>query len=247
MSFTAAEPALHSPSGITDRQVGVFYAYPEQWDGDALAVAYASLDAHERERSGRFVYEHDRKLYVVAHALLRHGLSLASPGTAPGAWRFSTAGKFGKPQLAKPGGPLRFSLSHTQGLAACSVAYGREVGIDVEPRDRKPPVASGILSASELLLLRGLAAEAKGEAFFRRWTLKEAYAKALGLGLSMPFDRFSFVFCAQGVRCRDEAQERDVSDHRFRSWVLERHCVGLAFAVSPACALEVVERRVGPY
>ena len=247
MSFAAADPALPPSSGITERQVRVFYARPEQWGGAAFAAAHSSLDAHERARSERFVYEHDRKLYVVAHALLRHGLSVASPGTAREAWRFKTEGKFGKPRLAEHGGPLRFSLSHTRGLAACSVVLGREVGIDVEPRDRRPPLAGGILSPSELLLLKGLAADSKREAFFRRWTLKEAYAKALGLGLSMPFDRFSFDFGASQVRCRDEVQGSDVTDHRFQSWLLERHCVGVAFAATPSCALEVVESRVGPW
>ncbi len=226
-------------------RVRIFYAEPQCWYDSALAAAHTLLDSEERARSRRFVHLHDRRLYVVAHALLRYALSVVAPAREPAAWRFTAEPRFGKPRVVQPPCPLSFSLSHTPGLAACAVTLEAQLGIDVEPRDRTPPQTDGILSLGEQRQLAELHPEARSEAFFRRWTLKEAYAKALGLGLSLSFDRFGFYWRDTRVGCRDEALGADVTDHRFASWLRERHCVGLA--IEGDAAHRVVETYVVPW
>jgi 4'-phosphopantetheinyl transferase len=69
------------------------------------------------------------------------------------------------------------------------------VGVDVENTRREIDtlkLAERYFAPSEAADLRGLAASSRQERFFEYWTLKEAYAKARGMGMSLPFDRFSF-------------------------------------------------------
>jgi 4'-phosphopantetheinyl transferase len=67
------------------------------------------------------------------------------------------------------------------------------VGVDLE-RIRSDvavaEIAERFFSRREVAMLRTLPTEVQREAFFRCWTRKEAYIKALGEGLSLPLDQF---------------------------------------------------------
>jgi 4'-phosphopantetheinyl transferase len=115
----------------------------------------------------------------------------------PADWRFAT-GEFGKPYLADPpvGRDVRFNLSHSRSRVAVALALGAEVGVDVEALDRAERFDSGIADAyfapDEAAALRAIDDEAlRREQFLRLWTLKEAWIKATGRGLSQPLDAFS--------------------------------------------------------
>lgn len=153
------------------------------------------LDAQETERAARFMFEKDRRTYVLSHALVRSTLS-SFANVDPAAWRFE-ANAHGKPRIVGPAGceDLRFNLSHTRGGAVCGVVRGAEVGVDVETLDRATDhlgLCERYFSRSETAALRAAPAERQRELFFRFWTLKEAYIKARGLGLSIPLDAFSY-------------------------------------------------------
>jgi len=111
------------------------------------------------------------------------------------AFRIDTGGK---PSLvADEGAPLlSFNLSHTPGLVACAIAGGADVGIDVESVDRivDDRVARRFFSARENAALRRCASDAlRARRFFALWTLKEAYVKAIGQGLSHPLNSVVFT------------------------------------------------------
>ena len=138
------------------------------------------LDEGERARAARFRQSADRSSYIAAHGLLRLALSARDPAVAPREWSFGV-GAHGKPVLEN--GPLKFNLSHCRELVAVAITEGAEVGVDVEPVDPRhatDAVARRVYGPTELA---DLAAQGV-ERFFERWTVKESWVKATGIGLS---------------------------------------------------------------
>ncbi|XBI08416.1 hypothetical protein VPH35_136152 [Triticum aestivum] len=85
--------------------------------------------------------------------------------------------------------PLHFNISHTTSLIACGMAMD-DIGIDIEEKKRKTTksilsLARRFFTPSEVDYLAEISdLYAQEKEFFKLWTLKEAYVKALGLGLS---------------------------------------------------------------
>lgn len=156
----------------------------------------ALLDKPECEKAEQFVFAADRDSYIASHALTRLVLSsLAS--VPPAALRFAADG-YGKPQIAVPltARRLQFSLSHTRGLVAVSVTMDRNVGVDIELIDEDRlslDLAEQFLAAAEITYLRGVPEVARAGSAMAVWTLKEAYLKAIGKGLSYPLNAFVVI------------------------------------------------------
>jgi len=97
--------------------------------------------------------------------------------------------------------PLSFNLSHTSGLAVCGIAAGQEVGVDVEslspPRDLAS-FAGQFLSPREQREIEPLSGAARVQRLYEYWVVKEAYAKARGLGLSLSLPETTLVFSPEG-------------------------------------------------
>lgn len=226
------------------------YARPRevlQTVGEARLLAYLSED--ERERHARFHYPEDRAIYLVAHALTR--LSLARVlGREPAALSFS-ASERGRPELAGPEAELaprlRFNLSHTHGLVACALTLEADVGVDVERLDRSielVAVGKRVFSARELAGLHALAGEPQRARFFDLWTLKEAYVKAIGKGLSGPLQAISFSpDHPDPVPVAFDASAEDAPE----AWCFRRcavgptHLIAVALRAGPAAAVSFRE------
>jgi 4'-phosphopantetheinyl transferase len=153
------------------------------------------LSQDEHARMARFVFDRDRRAFLMTRALVRKMLSRYAP-VAPADWRF-IANVHGRPEILErpPNAPdLRFNISHTDGLIACAVTIGREVGVDVEHINRQltHDVAGRFFAPNEVTDLRRLPAEDQKRVFFDYWTLKEAYIKARGFGLALPLGDFAF-------------------------------------------------------
>jgi 4'-phosphopantetheinyl transferase len=79
---------------------------------------------------------------------------------------------------------VEFNLSHSGSRAWLAFARGREVGVDVEQIRNTldyEVLALRFFSPAEQKELTALGAAEKCRGFFRCWTRKEAYIKALGL------------------------------------------------------------------
>jgi 4'-phosphopantetheinyl transferase len=173
----------------------VWYTLPDEVsDAGLIDSCHALLSAEERERHRRLVLPRNRHEYLVAHALLRVSLSRYAD-IEPSDWVFRT-NPYGCPEIESPRvvPPIRFNLSHTDGLVACICAIDRDVGVDVENAQRRiatDEIAEASFSQEEVRSLQSQPQALRPERFFEIWTLKEAYIKARGMGLSLPLERFS--------------------------------------------------------
>ncbi|KAM0848459.1 hypothetical protein ACQ4PT_054377 [Festuca glaucescens] len=144
--------------------------------------------------------------------------------------------KFHKPEILWPPDdstverPLHFNISHTTSLIACGVAMHGHIGIDVEEKKRKTiksifSLARCFFTPSEVNYLADISdSDAQRKEFFKLWTLKEAYVKALGLGLSgAPFSEFSIMLeTSKGIRISKASKVCNDSnsgcDHLSENW-----------------------------
>jgi 4'-phosphopantetheinyl transferase len=173
--------------------VHVRYRRTDSIDESALSADVALLSDDERARHGRMAAKRDRDEYAAAHALLRTTLSELGD-RAPDDWRFA-AGPHGKPALVDSASRLSFNLSHARGLVACAVVEDADVGLDVEQVTRPtawPGIAARYFSRAELAEIDRVEPARQAIRFFELWTLKEAFVKALGVGLSQPLNAISF-------------------------------------------------------
>lgn len=195
-SFAEARPGT-LPLGATDVHV---WAVPLQGDADRYG---AMLSRAELQRLQRFHFADHRRRYQIGHGALREILG-GYLGIEPTAVEF-TQGPRGKPYLAAKG-PF-FNLSHSGKLALIAVA-ATELGVDLEKvrhLESLTEIARKHFSVGEFAALDALDGAARELAFYRCWTRKEAYIKALGEGLSMPLDSFDVSLDEHGrlLRCRD--------------------------------------------
>ena len=184
--------------GIETDQLHLWLCAADDIADQTVSAGYDRLlDDAESARLGRFKFERHRRQYLVTRALLKTTLSFYHPHVAPRDWRF-TLNRHGKPSISNQtvNDPVMFNLAHSGGMIVLAVARDGDVGVDIEPRDRQADVeaiSARYFSAPELDALLNLSGTERQRYFIRLWTLKEAFVKARGLGLSMPLNRFGFT------------------------------------------------------
>lgn len=174
----------------------------------------ATLDSDETARASRFATDDLRHRYVVAHARLRHVLARYLAVHPKDVAIDST--EEGKPLVSRErhSQTVEFSFSHSGDIGLVAVVRERRVGVDVETyRERMDIdlVARRQFTAPEAKQLAGLAEDERTSAFYRCWTRKEAYTKALGTGIATGLDRFEVTFAAEQapriVRCVENSPD----------------------------------------
>jgi len=212
---------------------------------EQLARYAAWMTEDEAARQQRFIFERHRHAFLVARGLVRGTLTRYAPSIAPGEWRF-VVGEHGRPDIdpAHGLGDLRFNLSHTDGRAVIALARG-ELGVDVEACNRRGDlrgIARHFFAEPEVLALAELDGPELAARFFDTWTLKEAYMKARGIGISLGLGRFWFVLGGDGsigVRFAPDLLDEPAS-WSFRRFDLgAEHPVALALRWPSESPLEV--------
>ncbi len=206
----------------------VVWTFPTPEADDPLhAKLYALLEPEERQRAGRLRRESDARDFTAAHALLHAVLR----GVLDAPYRLAKT-ESGKPYV--PGTSIEFNLTHTRGLSAVALSRTGAVGIDAERlephRDDRALVAQQF-DREERAWIEAATDGQQTERFFRIWTLKEAYAKALGVGLSLDLADSSFAIDGSAIRLRASAP-MDPAPGRWsfeQWWPSETHLAAVAW------------------
>jgi len=145
------------------------------------------LSPPERLRAARFRFLKDQRRFTAGRGILREILSRYT-GRPPSELEFGY-GPAGKPFLLNEDGapsPLEFNLAHSHGMALYGIAFRAAIGVDVERiRDgvEIEKLAARFFTPAEAEALSNLPDPDRRPAFFRAWSRKEAFLKALGQGL----------------------------------------------------------------
>jgi 4'-phosphopantetheinyl transferase len=188
------------PARLGLREVQVWGVWLSGSD-DSLAYYRSTLSPEELQRAERFRFEHLRHSYTRSRGSLR--LLLAHYlGHPPNEIQLIYRPK-GKPIL-RDSSQIDFNASHSGQMALYAFTVGCELGIDVEQLrklDDAESIAARFFSTAEASELLSLTPEQRGPAFFRCWTRKEAYVKAVGGGLAIPLNLFQ-VTLLPGIPAR---------------------------------------------
>ncbi len=143
------------------------------------------LNTSERARLRRMRSVTKKREYLAGRCLTRRVVGDLTD-TEPRDVRIEH-GPNGKPDLARTHG-LHVNLSHSGERALLAVSRHGPIGVDIEVGRTGRPFARlsrRFFAPSEHEWIQGLAAADVASGFYRLWTLKEAYLKAIGTGLTL--------------------------------------------------------------
>lgn len=136
---------------------------------------------------------------------------------------------------------LLFNVSHLHELAIYAVARGVDVGIDIEHINKDleyTEIAKQYFSPREIAVLLSLPEYQQARAFYNYWTRKEAYIKALGIGLALPIDRFEVSFAPGEPPALLNNPWSDMKTSRwylFEPHIADEYVTALAVSSRPSC------------
>lgn len=187
---------------IAENEIHLWLVDLEISEQRSLALS-SLLSPYEQSRAARFVFPRDRLRFIAARGHLREILSRYDSVSAD---RITfVANSYGKPFL-NGGSRLQFNLSHSESLALIGITLDRAIGVDIEaakPELASDDVAKQCFSAREFESLSSVPEADRCREFFTIWTLKEAYIKALGMGLSYELDAFDVSTTAENALLLD--------------------------------------------
>jgi 4'-phosphopantetheinyl transferase len=121
---------------------------------------------------------------------------------------------FGKPSLRSIKS-IKFNISHSGEWVVCAVGE-REIGIDIEMvRPIDIHIAKRVFTAQEYNKIKNTKEEHRLECFYRLWTCKESYIKALGSGLSTALNSFSIEEKQSSIKVRMDGEDSNFTIRRY--------------------------------
>ncbi len=217
------------------------------WNGsldiepDTLQALLAVLNEGEKEKAGSFKLTMMRNRFIAVRGLLRQTLA-SYLATSPADLQFET-GEFGKPRLAC--NSLYFNLSHTKDKLLIAVADFPDIGIDLEivqPRPSLDKLAERVFSDSELHAWRQIRSEDRLACFYRLWTKKEAFVKAVGRGIALGLELCEFELGEGGQLLAIPNEYGSAAD-----WLVSELDISpdaSAALVTPKCTFELRQRPI---
>ncbi len=182
-------------------QIGAGLGFREVhlWQGNpSTAIDTDVLSEDEKQRASRYRFSEHRAAFMASRSatrtLLAGYLNCRSRDI-----RFGY-GPFGKPVIAQPSTQLTFNLSHSGNRMLIAVARELELGVDIEFEMgcRFTDAISTSMTCSEQARIEQAPLFFREKLLLRYWTQKEAFLKAVGVGLSFPLTSLHVEFHGAG-------------------------------------------------
>jgi 4'-phosphopantetheinyl transferase len=189
----------------------------EKLDSDLFIQLLDLLDIKRKKKIQRFIKWEDSHRALFAGLLIRH-IIIEITGLKNKEISFNTS-ELGKPYLENCE-QFHFNLSHSGDWIVC-VIDENPVGIDIEqikPIDLK--ISKRFFSKEEHTNLVNTKDTNKFDYFYTLWTLKESYIKAIGKGLSVPLNSFTFKLSS----CNEiqvKVESKTIRNIYFKKYVIE--------------------------
>jgi 4'-phosphopantetheinyl transferase len=170
------------------------HRFVDVWQADlnqyarCLSKLTAVLNEQEKQRADTFQQPLLRNRYIAVRAITRHVLANYL-SAQPADLQFSL-GEYGKPDLISDS--LYFNISHTDHLLLIAVGNLPDIGVDIElikTRSNMDGMAKRCFAESEFQFWQPLPEPQSQETFYRLWTKKEAFVKAIGRGIALGLNR----------------------------------------------------------
>ncbi len=152
-----------------------------------------TLSEEEKLKANNYRTKDLKNDYIFCRGFLRYIISTFTGSDSSGI--VFSYNKNGKPFIE--GSKIKFNLSHSKGFLVIALCLYDEIGIDVEYKREIPDlidISGKYFSENEFCEMKTLTSSEQRDAFFRCWTRKEAFVKALGEGLQFPLSDFSVSF-----------------------------------------------------
>jgi 4'-phosphopantetheinyl transferase len=173
-------------------------------------------------------FKHKQHHFVATRALLRNVLAYYT-GIPSASLEFARRAQ-GKPYLLNS--PIFFNLSHSGNFAVLAVSTRGEIGIDIETIRARNflAIAERYYHANELKQLLAIPEAEREELFFKLWTLKEAFFKATGGGISSGLDKAVFEFNHNEIKTRfaPELHEHETAWQFQQTFIDRSHLLAVA-------------------
>ena len=203
---------LHHP--VLDRERVHIWRANLDISPDEVTHLSTLLSLDETARANKYRFPEHKRRFIVARGILRQLLGNYLD-ISPNDLKFEY-GDRGKPHVlgSNTCKALQFNISHSEEYALFGFTSDRLIGVDIEYLREMPDavkIAKRFFSPKEYDLIRNLNAKQQCQAFFKLWTAKEAYFKAIGTGLSGYLASIDINFDSSGDRIRLSSSDNSTS------------------------------------
>ena len=223
--FAADSVGIPELTGVGLHMVSIERCVP------VLGALHDLLDPWEQEQARSIVNRNRRIAHIASRSLIRLALSeFSGKMVRPDAWRFTT-NPFGKLTLARHNRrKLSFSISYAMSMLMIAVSENPQIGVDLEPLPdwTYADVTWDSLTERETLTLLSLPAAERYPAFLKIWTLKEAYTKCLGVGVSLDFRDIEVSFNPTRVTAKTQRPMLTLHQHEIVASADRRYLLAVA-------------------
>ncbi|MDA3892627.1 MAG: 4'-phosphopantetheinyl transferase superfamily protein [Salinivirgaceae bacterium] len=184
-----------------------------------------ALSEAELSKVHFFESKHARNSYVASQGALRQLLS-GYLGISPKLVNIGRQKK-GKPYSLDYEG-LYFNLSNSGNLAVIAFSRDSELGIDIEQMRHLPDLDEMIhtnFTSSEIKFIN-TKPEERLRRFFRFWTVKESYLKAIGEGMRLAPENIEFSMDNESIRLLSVKGVSEQEDWHFKEFSILADYVG---------------------